>query len=324
MNFDWSDLAFASKKPIRELRATFIAAPRELSPARFKELVKTSLPQGNIILGVAKEDFVDGFEGQPQFRMLKFETVEKVINQVNRSKLPFKITTLAYFQRELPYIIEEIEFKKVIFVNGSWKHMFHNSEAYFRLVKKRIPFELVSPFVDKAEALDYEMEIAKQFVESNPSGKKVFNDLEMLRWAEDSAKFSFDYSHQTGVALGIRSGGDKARRFKLIARAFNKVVPYQAYILHNGSSRERHFSATQDTGHYDTIHAEVMLLLTVLYKKTDLAGTTLFINLLPCPSCSRMLSETEISEVVYSIDHSDGYGVKILEASGKKVKRVVP
>lgn len=323
MNFDWTDLAFASKKQLRSYEGTFIAAPRELSVARFKDFVKLYLPKGNIVLGISKESYVDGFGGQPQFRMLELESVKEVIDRVNKSKLPHKIVTLAYFQRELPDILKALDFKRVILVNGSWKNMFHNSESYYQLAKKRIPFELVSPFVDKEEALNYEMKIVKQFVESNPSGKKVFDDMEMLERAQDAAKFSFDYSHQTGVALGERVGGSKARRFKPVCRAFNKVVPFQTYILHHGSAREKHFSPAQDTTHYDTIHAEVMLILTALYKKIDLNGKTLFINLLPCPSCSRMLAETEIGEVVYSIDHSDGYGVKILEAAGKKVKRVV-
>ena len=49
----------------------------------------------------------------------------------------------------------------------------------------------------------------------------------------------------------------------------------------------------------------------------------MFINLMPCPTCARMLAMTDIEEFVYSIDHSDGYAVKMLEAAGKKVRRVV-
>jgi hypothetical protein len=37
-----------------------------------------------------------------------------------------------------------------------------------------------------------------------------------------------------------------------------------------------------------------------------------------------MLSETDIEEFVYSIDHSEGYAIKLLEAAGKKVRRIVP
>ena len=36
-----------------------------------------------------------------------------------------------------------------------------------------------------------------------------------------------------------------------------------------------------------------------------------------------MLCETGISEIVYSLDHSDGYAVKLLEKAGKTVRRHV-
>jgi deoxycytidylate deaminase len=111
--------------------------------------------------------------------------------------------------------------------------------------------------------------------------------------------------------------------YKPLGGAFNKVVPYQTYAMHHGSAREKNFSPANDLNHYDTIHAEVALLINAQKNKTDLAGTTLFINLMPCPTCARMLSQTDIEEFVYSVDHSDGYAVKMLEAAGKKVRRVV-
>jgi hypothetical protein len=71
VNFDWNELAFGSKKTVNNLRATFIAAPREISAARFTQLVKEFLPKGNVVLGLAKEDHVSGFENQPQFKTLQ-------------------------------------------------------------------------------------------------------------------------------------------------------------------------------------------------------------------------------------------------------------
>ena len=81
-DFDWSELAFTSKKPVRELKATFIAAPRELSKKRLAQLVKQYLPQGNIVIGIAKEPYVLGFEDQPQFKMLQLDDVETLYGVV--------------------------------------------------------------------------------------------------------------------------------------------------------------------------------------------------------------------------------------------------
>src|ERR1700712_2956118 len=117
MNFDWADLAFGSKKSVNELKATFVMAPRELSAARFTQLVKTYLPAGNIVLGLAKETHIDGFEGQPQFKALAGKTVVPVIGKVNASKSPHKIYTLHYAQREAPYLLEKLKFKHVVAVN---------------------------------------------------------------------------------------------------------------------------------------------------------------------------------------------------------------
>jgi hypothetical protein len=36
-----------------------------------------------------------------------------------------------------------------------------------------------------------------------------------------------------------------------------------------------------------------------------------------------MFTQTDIAEFVYVEDHSDGYGFKMLELAGKKVRRIV-
>src|SRR5260221_559617 len=138
MNFDWSELAFASKRPLNELRAVFIAAPRELSAKRFTQLVKEYLPKANLVLGTAKEKYVDGFDGQPQFRMLEKDSVDTTIGLVNASAAKHKIYTLSYFQRELPYILEKIDFTNVLLVNGSWQFSFHLRPEYYTLVRRGI------------------------------------------------------------------------------------------------------------------------------------------------------------------------------------------
>lgn len=315
MTFDWSELAFGSKKPLKDMKAIFIAAPREISAARFTQLIKTYLPQGNIVLGIAKEDYILGFEGQPQFKTLHAGAVQKIVGKVNASASPHKVATLNYFQREEVFILEKIQFKKVLLISGSWKHLFHTRPIFYTLTSRKIPYELLPAFTDEAEARAYEARITPPEIKS--SG--IFNEVEMLKIAEEAAKCSFDYGFQTGVALGRKKG----KGYELLEWSFNKVVPYQTYAMLHGASRETNFSPMNDLNHYDTVHAEVMLMVAVQRAKLDLHGTTLFINLLPCPSCARMFTETDIAEFVYVEDHSDGYGFKMLEAAGKKVRRIV-
>jgi deoxycytidylate deaminase len=313
--FDWADLAFGSKKPLRDLKAIFIAAPRELSAKRFTQLAKTYLPAGNIVLGLAKEDYIAGFEGQPQFKTLRLSAVQSIIDKVNSAKTPHKIYTLSYFQRELPFLLEKLGLKKAIFINGSWHRSFHTRPEFYTLASQHIPYELISPFYDEAEARAYAARTEHPL--PNPKGK--FTDADMLSFAADAATRSFDHTFQTGVALGRKVG----TMYQFSAAACNNVVPYQAYAMHFGASREQHFSPPNDLNHYDTVHAEVALVVKAQKAQLDLHGTTLFINLLPCPTCARMFTQTDIAEFVYSEDHSDGYAVKLLELAGKKVRRLV-
>lgn len=315
MNFDWNELAFGSKKPVNSLKATFIAAPREISPERFIQLVKTYLPKGNILLGLAKEPFVLGLKDQPQFRMLQHKTVRDVIDKVNNSHSRSKIATLMYAQRDLVHAIKGLSLRQVVLINGSWKYSFHTQAPFYALVQKGIPYQLVSPFADEAEARQYAAKVKLPAV----AEEGYFDEAQMLDIAARIAAHSFDHTFQTGVALGRKKG----RKYELLARTFNKVVPYQTYAMHHGASREANFSPPHDLNHYDTTHAEVEFMLAAHKKSVDLKGTTFFINLLPCPACARMLSQTDIAEFVYNEDHSDGYAIKMLEAAGKKVRRIV-
>jgi deoxycytidylate deaminase len=315
MNFDWNELAFGSKKPLNELKPIFIMAPHDMTTARFNQLVKTYLPTGNVVVGLAKDSYILGFEGQPQFKALEISKIKNTLQKVNNAGTKNKIYTLSYFQRDSKHILEKLDFKKVVLINGSWKYAFHTRREYYILVNRHIAYDMVSPFADTTEAINYERAVLPP--EVTPKG--IFTESQMLQMAAKIAERSFDYNFQTGVTLGKKKG----KAYTFIAQAFNKVVPYQGYAMHCGATRETHFSPPHDLNHYDTIHAEVALVVRAQKENIDLKNTTLFINLLPCPTCARMFVETDIAEFVYREDHSDGYAVKMLELAGKKVTRIV-
>ncbi|HSX30652.1 MAG TPA: deaminase [Candidatus Saccharimonadales bacterium] len=316
-SWDWNELAFSSKKSVNELLATFIAAPRELSVARFTQLVTEYLPKGNIVLGLAKEDHVLGLENQPQFRMLTAATVQSVINKVNSSKTPYKIYTLAYAQRDTVYLLEKLRFRSVVWVNGSWYRAFHLRPEFYALAKQRIEYRLVSPFASEQEARNY----AQATKLSDLPIQGVFSEQRMLEVVAQAATHSYAYSEfQTAVAVGRKS----ARKYELLFTTHNQIVPFETYAMHYGAAREANFSPMNDLNHYDAVHAETVMLVQAQKHNVNLAGSTMFINLLPCPACARMLSQTDVAEFVYREDHSDGYAVKMLELTGKIVRRLVP
>ncbi len=269
--YDWNELAFGSKKPISSLRGTFIMAPRHMSTKRFTALIKTLLPEGNIILGIAKEPY---------------------------------------------HILKSFDFRKVVLVNGSWYRAFHLRPEFYILMQRGVPFEKVSPFIDEFEAKAYPESI--QLSKIPDTG--AFTQREMLAIATQVGRHSYDFGgFQIGVSLGRKQGS----KYTLLATTYNMVVPYETYAMHHGASRELNFSPPNDLNHYDTIHAEVAMMIKAQKKHFDLRGTTLFINLLPCPMCARMFTQTDIADFVYSQDHSAGYGLKMLELAGKKVERIV-
>jgi len=316
-DYDWSDLAFGSKKPLSNLKAVFIAAPREISVARFTQLVKEYLPSGNIILGIAKEEYIAGFVNQPQFKTLKQADIQSVIDKVKASTSPRKIVTLRYFQRELVSVVEKIKPVQAIFINGSWHYSFHTLPIYYTLANHHIPYCLVSPFTDEAEARSYEQKITKLL--EQPQQKEFSSDKQIMDAVDLVAKSSFDYGFQTGLVLAKKT----KTGYKYIASAYNRVLPYQTYAMHHGASRELNFSPPNDLNHYDTIHAEMELLVKAQKENINLKNTTLFINLMPCPTCARTLCTTDIEEYVYLNDHSSGYAVGLFEQCGKKVKRII-
>jgi deoxycytidylate deaminase len=320
-NLDWSDFAFASKKPINELNAIFIYAPREISKGRFKQIVKEYLPKGNLLLGISKEDHALGFEDQPIFEMLKSETVADVIGQVNKANSANKIYTISYFQREAKYLLEKLDFKEILLINGSWKFSFHTQEPYYVIAKKKTKITHISPFIDEKEAKVFESEKDVLIAGKYPISGGNYTINEMLNLAGAASNYSYDFTYQTGVVLGKKISN--STKYKFLDFSYNKVVPYQTHAMHFGAQREINYSPPNDLNFYDTVHAEVMMLIQANQKNIDLMDTSIFINLLPCPTCARMFSQTDITEFYYVNDHSDGYGLKMLESADKKVHRVV-
>ncbi len=318
----WEDIVFSSKKKLNTLNATFIAAPREMSQKRLVEIVKTYLPQGNIILGIANESYVAGFEYQPQFKTLQLTDVLPVIQKIWSSSAKNKVYILSYNQKDTQYIYEKVNFKKVVLVNGSWKFAYHTQKPFYALVSRNIPFEYISPFSNEDEAKEYANRHESALKVALPN--TTLTDQEMFQLIETVSRASYDYMFQAGLVLAEKTASKAEEAiYKPLLAVHNQVVPYETYAMHHGAAREKHFSPPNDLNHYDTVHAESALPVHALEQNVRLENTVLFINLLPCPTCSRMLAITPITEIVYQIDHSDGYAIKLLEAAGKTVRRAV-
>lgn len=310
--YTWTDFSANDKAYLRSLKATFVMAPREISEARVRQLVKETLPKGNVVFGVSDSEYVEGFEDQQQFRALHEDAVLKLAEVVERAGSKHRLYVLYYPAAETDNVIRAVRPHSVVVVRGSYLHVFHRRSTYALLNKRGISFDLVSPFIDEAEAKRY----LQKFTQG-PTLRSSGSEKEMLANVREISKQSFDYSFQTGVVLAdkMESG------YSLIDAACNEVVPYQTYALHFGNSREEHLSPRHDLNHYDTIHAEMNLLVRAMKSGVSFEGKTLFINMLPCPSCARTLVKTGLDEVVYGEVHSDGYALELFEKAGIKTRK---
>jgi deoxycytidylate deaminase len=327
-SLDWASFALGSKRKLRDLDAIFIAAPRQLSTRRITELIKLYAPQGNVLFGISSEPYVLDLEGQPQFTMLKADDLRPILDRVNKHLVNQRVYSMVYSQRDITHIIDNVRFKKVVFVNGSWYRSFHYRPEFYSLYKQRIPYEKVSPFINENEAIDYANDLRSKVEVTLPLSALPAD--EVLKCVRKVASQSYDFaSYQVGAILAKRTvrtkrvSGYNRPLYKIVAASHNAVVPYETYAMHFGSQRESHYSPMQDMNYYDTVHAEQALLVKANDLSIDLASTSLFVNVLPCPACARMLCMTNIQEIVYSVDHSEGYAVTLLEKAGKQVRRIV-
>jgi deoxycytidylate deaminase len=310
---NWNTTTQSTKQKINKSKPIFIIATRDLSQKRIIELTNVLGSKKQLLWGCAKEKFIEGLEDSIQFKTLSINKLETTLESL-KSNLDVKI--LNYHQRDLKYILKELDFSAVIFINGSWYKMIHLKEEFWTIVNKKIPYKFLSPFTSEQDAKDYVNEIQSNYgKEKVYESKKKYTDEQLLKISEDIAKQSFDWVYQTGAVL--------AKNGKIIASAYNSVVPYESYSMHFGSVREKNYSPPNDQNHYDTNHAEVELFLRCVKEKIDMNDSTLYINLLPCPTCARMISKSEIREIVYQHDHSEGYAYKLLTKAGKFVRRVL-
>ncbi len=310
--YQWNKLKDNQKNKISSTRPIFILGSRDISSARIQELTNQLTKKRPVIWGCLSDQYIPGLENSPQFKSLSLKKLEKSLAKLETQDS--KINILQYDFRHVKYILRELKLSAVIGIYGSWYKALHFTPIYFELNQKDLPYKLVSGFVDEEAAKKYAQELAQ--VEQSidiPGGK--LSDQELLKLANKVAHYSCDYTFQTGAVL--------AKEKQVVATAYNQVLPYKTYMLHHGASKEKHFSPPQDLNYFDTNHAEVELILKAAKQKINLTETSLYINLLPCPTCARMITQSPIEEIVYQHDHSQGYAFKLLTDVGKKVRRMI-
>lgn len=311
---DWNKLRDKDKKKLSEVKSiAFIAGPVCVSKRRIKQIV-ADLAGARLLFGCLKDEGIPDLEGSLHFQPLELKELTKALDK------KLNVSILCHFHKDIKHIIKELKPSKVLFVNGSWKGQIHYRSEYWKAVDVGAKIELISPFMSDREAKNYERRAksgergAKQLYKK----RERYSDEQLIELAWEIRKFSWDWIGQIGAVL--------ARKGKVLAVAWNRVLPYEAYQMHVGSPREAKQIPSQEMLETQlTNHAECEILEIARRNNINLNGTSIYINLFPCPICAKNLSRTEIERIVYSQDHNLGndIGYKILEMSGKKIKRIV-
>lgn len=205
------------------------------------------------------------------------------------------------------YIIEEIK----VISDGS-AHSLRSVQAGSPTADQPLDTYTSCNMTDSLQACHPERSEGSQHLSND------LTDLNYLKIADIISKRSFDYTWQTGAIL-VQGG-------KIILSGHNKILPYETYSMHHGSAKEHglgKFSGAQvnDMNVNDTLHAEMDIISQALNQKLDISGSTLYIDLMPCPNCSRMLATTGIKKIVYRKTHSGGIGEKILKSVGIELEQ---
>lgn len=309
--YDWNNLSERRKQELAKTLPIFVVGAREMSAARILDLANQLSTKSSVLWGCLKDEFIPGLEGSPQFRSLDVADLEKTLANIDNN-----IAILQYYQRDWGFINQELKFRAVIFINGSWHKMLHLRPEFWQVERQKYPYKLVSPFASEEEAIAYSKSKSFELKKLGQySASKKYNDEALMKLSLEVGKRSYDNMTQVGVVI--------AKNGKVMVTTHNVVMPYETYALHHGSAKEKHFSPVNDQNHYDTCHAEMVALLEAQKQGLVLKGTDLYISLLPCPACAKALALSDISRVVYQHDHSDGLGAQLLQAAGKKIERLL-
>tara|TARA_B110000444_G_scaffold151768_2_gene141999 strand:- start:8507 stop:8926 length:420 start_codon:yes stop_codon:yes gene_type:complete len=67
------------------------------------------------------------------------------------------------------------------------------------------------------------------------------------------------------------------------------------------------------------LHAEANAILKVASSTQSCKGSTLYITLSPCKECSKLIHQSGIIRVVYSVEYKDTSGIEFLKKAGVQI-----
>ena len=137
-----------------------------------------------------------------------------------------------------------------------------------------------------------------------PQNKQLKYDKAYLRMAGEWAKLSYCDRRQVGAII-----------------VKDRMIISDGY---NGTPTGFENICEDDEGYtkWYVLHAEANAILKVAASTQSCKGATLYITLSPCKNCSKLIHQSGIVRVVYSIAYKDLSGVEFLQKAGIEVSQI--
>lgn len=195
--------------------------------------------------------------------------------------------------------LEEIKGKEIILVQDEISRNLYNKY----LTGENIEWESVFLRWDKSKIL------SEKPLENIPISQDGF-DIKMMEEAYKEAEKSSDWWRQIGAVL--------VKDKEIIIRGNNKDLPSDYTPYQVGEVRD-FFKAGERQELANTIHAEQKIIAEAAKSGISLQGTSLYVNIFPCPVCAKLIAFSGIKNLYFGEGGSNFDAKKVLDAAGVRI-----
>ncbi len=115
-------------------------------------------------------------------------------------------------------------------------------------------------------------------------------DRQIMNLARGEAEMSSDWWRHTGAVV--------VKDRQVLAKAHNRHVPAEQTQYVDGDPRDV-IQAGTHSELYSSIHAEQLIIAEAAGGKTDFSGAEIYINVFPCPTCTKLIAFSGINKCFY-------------------------
>ncbi|HEQ65341.1 MAG TPA: hypothetical protein ENN64_00745, partial [bacterium] len=147
------------------------------------------------------------------------------------------------------------------------------------------------------------------------------NQKEIWEFLIDLESLSWDGTGRSSACITAKCNNGM---YSVLGYGYNRVLPYEGYMLYEGSLREKnHTPVGQNLEYGETVHAEIDALLMCNLAGAKITDSILWTSKFCCPYCARSFAASPISAIFYRDEYTNDLSYSVLRAAGKVIKKVL-